>query len=143
MTNRVRWIAWSLFFVAWTCALLSSGPVDLADEFIPEEGMFLSFKFTHVAGYALLTGLTGWLGVPSRSRRLVILALALHGASTELGQTFVPRRTPSLRDIGFDCLGVAVGLALTWKWWFVRPELVETEPVAAADAKTIPRQTTA
>jgi VanZ family protein len=115
---RGRWLVWLAYAALLTTSLLVP---------IPEDPLTLSaasphFRFTvaktvHVLAYALFAILTGWLRAPLRFRWLLLFLVTAHGTVTELLQTLTPTRTGTLRDVGFDNLGVALGLVVSWKWW--------------------------
>ncbi len=113
----LRWLVWLTYTVAWTAALLTPQPVEVADRMLSADVAFLSSKGLHIASYAMLAVLSGWLRVPRPSRWLLLGFLSFHALGTEFFQGFVPQRTPSLRDVGLDYLGIILGLAATWKWW--------------------------
>jgi hypothetical protein len=128
-----RLALWLAFVISWTAALLMPAPEQVAkallvpffmsrDEFKGMGQPLMVFsKSVHVAAYALFAILSGWLHVPWRSRWLLLVFLSLHGFGTEFFQNFVVSRHPSLRDVGLDHLGLALGLALSWKWWLQKP----------------------
>ena len=58
---------------------------------------FLIAKTLHVAAYAVLAGLSGWLRVPSRFRWILLFVIMAHAPATELLQLLVEGRTGSLR----------------------------------------------
>src|SRR5207245_1172858 len=117
---RARWLIWSAFIAVWSALLLvpvpESGPI--AD--LPPGRRELIAKFVPVATYGLLTALSGWLHVPLRWRWALLFGITVHGTVTELLQTQVGRGG-SLTDVGWDNLGVFLGLVVTWKWW-ARPD---------------------
>lgn len=104
----------------WTWLLLEPNPVpervhELLSwwDWLP----FLAAKSLHAGGYATLTVLAG-IAVPGRRWKGIALAfLLLHGAATEIGQTFVPNRSGSIRDVVIDWVGIAAGVGLGWHWW--------------------------
>ena len=53
----------------------------------------------------------------STETRLLLAFLSLHAFGTEFLQQFVPERGPSLVDVGIDHVGLAIGLAASWRWW--------------------------
>ena len=59
---------------------------------------------------AVLALITRW----SAPRWAIVVALAVYGGITEIGQNFVPSRTPDWRDWLQDVGGIAVGAALCW-----------------------------
>jgi VanZ family protein len=119
-------LVWGAFLAAWSAALLTPDPNRLVRGLVPEEGSFLLAKGLHVTAYALLAALSGWLRPPPRLRLPLALALSAHAFATEFLQHFVPKRTPSLRDVALDHLGLLLGGALTYRWW--------TAPAAPAAA---------
>ncbi len=120
VSPRARWIIVSAILLIWTALLLvpipDTGPI--AD--LPLARREVIAKFVHVTTYALLTILSAWLHVPVRWRWALLFVLMAHGTVTELLQRLV-NRGGSLTDVGWDNLGVGLGLAATWKWW-ARPD---------------------
>src|SRR5436305_330152 len=88
-----RWLAWSLFLLAWTLALLTPQPVQVADAVLPDDAVFPTSKALHVTAYALLAILTAALPLRRRTRWWLLGLLVLHAAGTEFAQQFVPPRT--------------------------------------------------
>jgi hypothetical protein len=116
---RWRWLIWAVYFIAWTTMLVVPTP-EVGTWTIGEDKLDLKYLFSkslHVGAYAGLAVLTGWLRVPARWRWLLLFVLMAHGTATELIQTHVVSRTGCLEDVGFDNLGIALGLLLSWKWW--------------------------
>jgi hypothetical protein len=114
-----RWLIWTLFVVAWTLAL------ELP---VPETGglpggvtiKVAIAKSVHVAIYAALTALSGWVPVPARYRWLMMLFVMAHASGSELLQLALQdycKRGGSLTDVGLDHLGIVIGAAASWKWW--------------------------
>jgi VanZ family protein len=104
--------------VLWSVALLRPEPVRVAEKTFPEEGMrYFASKSLHVGAYAFLAILSGWLPVRRRWRWLLLVGLSLHGMGTEFFQQFVPKRTASWGDVGFDHIGLVWGILLSWMWW--------------------------
>lgn len=56
-----------------------------------------------------------WSGGASRLVRFYLLLFA-YGVFTEIGQLFVPGRSPSAADLVADAIGAACGIALGWYW---------------------------
>ena len=122
-TGRGRaagWLLWGGFAVLWTAALLTTFPVEARDAVLPEQYGFSAGKALHVAAYAVFAVLTGRLDVPSPWRWALLGFLSLHAAGTECLQRLVDR-TPSWADVGLDHLGIALGVALTWRRWLALP----------------------
>ena len=111
------WTVWLVYAVAWTVALLTPEPVQVADAVFGEHRAFLAAKVLHVGAYALFTILSSRLHERRPFRWLVPAFLALHALGTEFFQGFVPLRSPAWRDVGLDYLGILLGLLLGWKWW--------------------------
>src|SRR5437660_794554 len=83
-----RWLIWLAFLVAWTVALLTPQPVQIADELLPEQAHFSAAKSLHVISYLILTVLTSWLPVSTRVRRGLLFLPTLHACATEYFQQF-------------------------------------------------------
>ncbi len=113
----VRWLVWFVFVAVWTTALLSPQPVELARHILPEDSLFPSFKSAHLACYAIMAVLSGWVRVPPGWRWWLLLFLSAHAFGTEFLQQFVPGRTASLVDVLIDHIGSLIGLALSRRWW--------------------------
>jgi VanZ family protein len=113
-------VLWSLLLAAWTAALLRPEPVQAAAVVLPEQAEFPVSKLLHVSAYAVLAALTVLLRPLGRGRWLLLALLSLHGAGTEYLQQFVELRTPSVRDVLLDHLGIVLGAAAAWKNWFGR-----------------------
>ena len=74
----------------------------------------------HVSAYAFLSATAAFLHRRGRWRWLLPAGLVLHGGATELLQyleTFGPGRTGCWQDVALDSVGIAIGLALTWRRW--------------------------
>jgi VanZ family protein len=75
-------------------------------------------KAAHLTEYAILAALLAKSSeeppFPWRQRRLLgcFLIVAAYSLTDEFHQSFVPGRTASLKDCGFDSIGGAVGLLL-------------------------------
>lgn len=115
-SRRYRWLVWSLVVGLWTVLLLLPISEHNPLERIPAARREILAKLAHVAGYAALTILAGWLRLPMRWRWLLILFLMGHASVTELLQVPIGRGG-SLNDVGWDHLGVLCGVLATWKWW--------------------------
>lgn len=104
-----------LFLGLWTWKLVEPNPVpeELARRLSGDE-RFAAAKLLHAGGYAFLTFLAVTLPVPNYWRWFLAGLLALHGAVTEIAQTFVPNRYGSARDVLIDWGGVLLGV-LAWK----------------------------
>lgn len=114
-----RRLVWLTFVAGWTTALLTPHPVSLAQDVLPRDALFPSFKLAHVTCYAIMTILSGWLRAGGRARVVLLAFLCVHAFLTEFFQQFVPGRTMALTDAGFDLAGVLIGLAVTRKWWLM------------------------
>jgi len=113
-----RWLAWSVYFAAWTYGLLMPMPAGISEGWTwLASYRFVLAKALHVTAYAGLAGLSGWLRVPCRFRWILLFIIMAHGPATELLQLRIEGRTGDLRDVGLDHLGIGLGLLLTWKWW--------------------------
>ncbi len=113
-----RWLVWCVVVVAWTIALLTTPPVHVAKSLLAPPMIFPASKLLHVCAYALVAVLSGWLQVTFRFRWLLLVFMSLHAMGTEFFQQFIPERGPSLWDVGIDHIGIVIGLAVSWKWWW-------------------------
>jgi VanZ family protein len=111
-----RLALWGLAAALWTVALLTTFPAHVSQEVLPPAAGFTAAKTLHVAAYAFLTATVPWLGL-GRWRWGLLAFLSLHAGATEFLQQWVPLRTGSLTDVGIDHLGIALGLACTWRAW--------------------------
>lgn len=117
---RWRLALWGLYVAAWTTALLVPVPIKPATA-EGVERVYWFGKTLHVMAYAVMTGLTGWLPVPRGRRWLFLLFLSAHGCITEYLQWLLDiGRTGCWSDVGLDHLGIALGLAVTFRLW-LRP----------------------
>jgi VanZ family protein len=117
---KVSWrlLVWLLCLAVWTAALVTTYPAKVHEEILPPELQFPTAKCLHVSVYGLLAGLASCLPLRSRWRWALVAVLSLHAFTTEYVQQYVDLRHGSLRDVGIDHLGIALGLLLTWKWWW-------------------------
>ena len=72
-------------------------------------------------GAAMLRGVAGaqWARVSAGGALLAAALGAAYGVTDEFHQSFVPGRTPELRDVAADALGSAAGAGLVWAWSIV------------------------
>jgi VanZ family protein len=104
-----------VFFGLWTWKLLEPNPVpEAVSEHLTGDSRFFAAKALHAGAYAFLTVLAVTLPVRGYWRWFFVGLLLLHGIGTEIGQTFVPGRTGSVRDVLIDWVGVGAGLLL-WR----------------------------
>ena len=116
----IRRIIWLVYAVAWTVALLVPVPIHPPPESGLQLPLWASSKSLHVAAYALFTGLAAWMRLPRRQRIPLLLLLVGHTMLTEYLQWVlrdITHRTGQWSDVGLDCIGIAVGVVLTWKRW--------------------------
>jgi len=64
----------------------------------------------------VFAGLTSFLPVSIRWRRIMLLVVILHAPASEFIQQFV-ERTGQLSDVGLDLIGITLGVLTTWKRW--------------------------
>lgn len=103
----------------WTVALLMPDPKESATKVLGDEGRkFIVGKALHVCAYAFLAVLGGSIMLARPQRWLLLGGLSLHAFATEYLQQFVGRGA-SWRDVGLDHLGIAMGVAIGWRWWRV------------------------
>src|SRR5262245_9805654 len=124
---RARLALWLLAVAAWTAALLRPEPSAVEAATLPAEAAPFASKLLHVAAYAFLTVLSLWQRVPCRARAGMVLVLLVHAVATEYLQQFVPPRTASVVDSGFNLAGIVVGLA-AWCWQGAPPRAAHAVP---------------
>ena len=118
----VRWLIWMGVVIAWTVALEVPIPdpgKGRTGEFILTNKYMLG-KSLHVAMYGLLAVLSARVPLPGRHRWLMIFFLMGHACGTEMLQKALEpwcHRRGSLADVGYDILGIILGVAATWKSW--------------------------
>ncbi|MCI0701658.1 MAG: VanZ family protein [Planctomycetia bacterium] len=100
-----------LFLGLWTWKLLEPNPVpESVARGFSLELKFLLAKGLHAGAYAFLTVLAGLLPIRRPHFWMVVVMLAIHPIGTELGQSFMPPRSGSVRDVLIDWLGIGLGL---------------------------------
>jgi VanZ family protein len=74
-----------------------------------------------VLGVAMLWAVTGGnlSRITAGGALLAVLLTVFYGVTDEIHQSFVPGRTPELRDLAADAVGAGVGAALGWAWSIV------------------------
>jgi hypothetical protein len=109
-------IPFAVFLVVlglWTWKLLEASPVpESLTEGWSLDLKFIASKVLHVGVYSCLVLLAAWLPVSRAALWGVIAFLVVHAIATEIGQSFVPNRHGSARDVLLDWFGVAGGLAV-------------------------------
>jgi VanZ family protein len=118
MSLTGRWTLWGIYVAIWTTGLLL--PLGTLDS-IPEPDFVVSRKYLfaksiHVIAYAFLALFSAWLRVPARYRWLLIFFIMAHATATEHLQLLVDRGG-SLFDVGYDTVGITVGIILSWNHW--------------------------
>ena len=118
-----------LFLGLWTWKLLEPNPVpEPVLRGIPTDWKFWLAKALHTGGYAFLTVLAAWLPVRRPYFWVVVGFLALHAAGSEIGQSYVPHRHGSARDVVVDWLGIGLGLWVL-RWWSLRQLPSSSPPI--------------
>jgi hypothetical protein len=117
-TRRQRRILiqlWAIGLIGFTFLLCAPG--DWLPKWIGGNGQGQGMgwgKLGHVGGYAALAALACTLSIREGLRLAALAVLSAHGFLTEFIQTFVPKRTGELSDVGLDHLGILFGLSLAW-----------------------------
>jgi hypothetical protein len=122
-----RWTVWAAVVIVWTLGLEFPVPTP---EHIPAGDFIISKKFIigktlHVSVYALLAILSAWVPISPRYRWLMMFFLMVHAWGSEMLQELLSpwcHRGGSLSDVGIDVVGIALGLAVSWKWWTAVPD---------------------
>lgn len=113
-------LPFAIFFLLlglWTWKLLEPNPVpEAVGAEIPTDLKFLLSKCLHLAAYAVLAVLASFLPVRRPYFLAAIAVLAVHAVGTEVGQSYVPNRHGSARDVGINWAGIGAGLLLLRVW---------------------------
>jgi hypothetical protein len=114
-----RWAMWIVLTAVWTIMLVMPVPEDDRWPLPTMHGAkYYLGKSLHFGVYALLTVLAGWLHPRFRWRLLLLFFLMAHAGLTEWLQLRVSsNRTGTVDDVVLDHIGIALGLAVSWKWW--------------------------
>jgi len=118
VSPRLRWTIWATALALWTFGLVTPFAVQASEGVLTAEEHFTVSKALHVGVYAGLTLLTAWLPASPRLRPWLLALLVAHGPLTEWVQCYVPMRFGSVNDVAIDTVGVALGVILSWRWWF-------------------------
>ncbi len=117
----------TLAFLLWVLAVC----IDVIGSLSPHTSVVMkvvarlpvSDKVLHFSAYVLLAGLAT-LGLNQTMTALLSAgSMALLGLLLELGQYFVPGRTPEIADELANCLGVVCGIALAFPFRRLRSVL--------------------
>lgn len=103
-------LAFAVALPVWTWLLLTPNPVPPAVRELLgfwDHAAFVAAKSLHAGVYAGLAALGTAAAGPRW--RAVVAGLMLHGAATEIGQTYTPNRSGSVRDVLIDWSGIAAG----------------------------------
>jgi VanZ family protein len=125
MVRKARWLVWWGYVVLWTTALLL--PLETIEK-LPASDLLGSYRYLfakslHVAAYAMMAILCGWLHLPARLRWIMVYFLIGHATLTEVLQKYViPGRIGLLEDVAIDQVGITIGLVLSCKWWMQKDE---------------------
>jgi VanZ family protein len=120
MRKALHFFAFLVLLALWTWKLLEPIPVpESVTGGLSADLKFILAKTLHAVVYAILTilGIT----LTQRWKWWLVGFLLLHGVGTEIGQTFVPNRSGSVRDVLIDWVGIGCGVGMVW--WFRRLRL--------------------
>lgn len=112
-----RWLAWFGFGLLSTSLLLTPMPTEVVKQTPLGAPFGMWANVGHVLAYLCWTLLTALLPVTPRWRWAWLLAVFAHAFASEVLQGFVPTRHPDWQDIGWDLLGIGIGLALSRRRW--------------------------
>lgn len=116
------------WFVSWGPAVCLMVAIYLVSEssYPPRLLVSVSDVAAHAVAYAALAAamLRGLAGARRSGVTVgtVILAVALataYGVADEIHQSYVPGRSPELRDVAVDALGATAGAVAGWAWYVV------------------------
>jgi hypothetical protein len=122
----IRWLIWLGFVLAWTIALELPVPetADLPGGEVIATNKFLFTNSVHVAAFAVMAILSGWTPLAPRYRWVMMFFLMLHAWGSEYLQELLHSicfRGGKLEDVGFDVIGILLGVAASWKLWTAVP----------------------
>jgi VanZ family protein len=126
---RRRWLLWAVYLISWTTALVVPVPggAFLEVEVFQVTRKFLIAKSLHILAYAGLAILSGRLLIAARFRWAMMFFLMFHGCATEMIQLYLSYRSGLLMDVMFDNIGIALGVAVSWKYWTAPDRLIATK----------------
>jgi VanZ family protein len=118
----LRWLIWLGFVIPWSVALEIPFPetADLPGGEVLLTNRRLIAKSLHVAVYAFMAILSGWVPMAPRFRWVMMFFLMGHAWGSEYVQELLQSycfRGGKLSDVGFDIIGIIIGVGLSWKWW--------------------------
>jgi hypothetical protein len=113
----LRWSAWLGCGTAITVALLVPVPPEVSTGGPLGSSYSFSANLVHIVAYGVWAALTAFLPVSRQQRWGWLALLAVHAGASELLQGLVPTRYPDWADVGWDLLGMSLGVAGTWGWW--------------------------
>lgn len=123
MRTVAPFVLFFLFLGLWTWKLLEPNPVpEVLATGIPTDWKFWLAKALHAGAYAFLTGLASRLPVHRSYFWCIVVFLALHAVGTEIGQSYIPNRHGSLRDVIIDWLGIGLGVKVASRIGWHRSE---------------------
>jgi len=114
---NLKIINW-LLVVLWAIVIFtfsSIGQIKVAEFFFWD---FILKKSAHITEYAILFILI--FRATGKNYALTFILTLLYAVSDEFHQSFVPGRTTSFLDIGYDSVGAFIGAYLLWKFNLVR-----------------------
>ena len=113
MIRRVHGTIWIISLIIWTFLLLDPNPIPPLLQ--PEPSLrYLLAKTLHVCGYGWCTLLGLWFWRSLTWRIVFSGVMVWHGIATEIIQSYIPTRTGSEKDVGFDTLGITLACLVTW-----------------------------
>ena len=122
--RTMRWQSWLWLWlpvVVWMGVIFAFSSMTMLPSLPGSTADLLLKKGAHVTEYAvlgllLLRACRGSLGVasPLLPSLTTIIIGGLYAASDEFHQSFVPTRTPALRDVAIDVIAVIAAVALVW-----------------------------
>ena len=116
---RWRFLIWLCYVLCWTTALLVPQPVSAGGDEAKGMRLFLFAKTVHISAFAVLAILSGWLGANRRLRWYLLAFLILHAGGTEYLQYIMDvGRIGCWRDVWLNLIGITLGIAVSWKWWW-------------------------
>ena len=117
ISPRVRLLLFAGLLALWTVGLLVPDPGRSVVKDVGSAKLaFLISKTAHVGVYAVIAFVGGFAVTTRAGAWGILLLLSAHAAASEALQPLVGRGG-SVRDVGLDHLGIALGVAANWKRW--------------------------
>lgn len=130
LRRAALWALWAGSLALLTYGLVSPEPPKVGGKLFRHDVHYWVSNAVHLAGYAYLSALAGFLALGPRGELGLRLALVAHGALTEYLQSRVEGRYGSAEDAAIDAAGVILGWASVRLWRRLRQPARSPSPPA-------------